>query len=204
MGPAQMYFCLDEAQADIDAQIRTVDGTVSLLKLWARRFFFGKSRRANYSPVIYSGTLLGTEEGVKAVKYGGFTRQSDEDGSTHTSDCEIFLNFPAIRGEEQLKEVIRKHGMTMIEQSGKEAIEMIVEQPRPFYGRPAWSILYLEHVNAVLPADSLSSLSASALREKKAKAADDAMKKVKETLRIDYINFTIRGRKSLWNFCAEW
>lgn len=39
LGPAQMCFCLDESQADIDAQIRTVDGTVSLLKLWARRFF---------------------------------------------------------------------------------------------------------------------------------------------------------------------
>lgn len=178
-----MYFCLDEAQADIDAQIRTVDGTVSLLKLWARRFFFGKSRRAKYSPVSYSGTSLSTEEAVKAVKYGGFTRQSDEDGSSHTSDCEIFSNFPAIRGEEQLKEVIKEHGMTMIEQSGKEAIEMIVEHARPFYGRPAWSIRYLEHVNAVLPADSLSSLSASALREKMAKAADDAMKEVKGDLK---------------------
>ena len=73
--------------------------------------------------------------------------------------------------------------MTMIEQSGKEAIEMIVEHARPFYGRPAWSIRYLEHVNAVLPADSLNSLSASALQEKMAKAADDAMKEVKGDLK---------------------
>ena len=38
-------------------------------------------------------------------------------------------------------------------------------------------------MNAVLPADSLSSLSASALREKMAEAADDAMKKVKGDLK---------------------
>ena len=59
---------------------------------------------------------------------------------------------------------------------------MIVEHARPFYGRPGWSIRCLEHVNAVLSPGSSSSLSASALREKMAKAADDAIKEVKGDL----------------------
>ena len=88
---AQMYFCLDEAQADIDAQIRTVDGTVPLFRLWARNLSaFNYSTLPLRSPLIYSGTSLSTKEAVEAVKYGGYNRQSDEDGSSHTSDCQVF------------------------------------------------------------------------------------------------------------------
>jgi hypothetical protein len=65
----------------------------------------------------------------------------------------------------------------------KAFCQSIVEHTRPLYGRPAWSVRYLEHVKATLSGDLSSSTFVSPPREDVKRAADDAMNEIKGDLR---------------------
>jgi hypothetical protein len=181
----ELYYCLDEAQSDIDTQIRTSDGTISLLRLWAQALSTethgpGAFRFAAIPPLVYSGTSLRTTDAVNAVKYGGLTYKP---WFGRQKECCVFSSFPVVRDDEQFKTAMSKHGLGDLVQNEDEdmkaRLNLIIQHAKPLYGRPGWSVLYLKRVKEILRQDSTE----GSTNEEIEKASNKTVNEVKRNLK---------------------
>ena len=196
----QMYYCLDEAQGDIDTRIHTSDGTTSLLSVWAEELsaishnwgLIGEKRYETIHPLIYSGTSLRTTDAVKAISFEGHL--------PHFSgwrECCVLSSFPLIRDDEQFKTAMSKHGLRDVvqggEKDGKVLLGLIVQHAKPLYGRPAWSVRYLERVKRLLRQDCAEGMMEEIFRE----ASNETVNEVKDNLKERLQELHLEGQNRL-------
>jgi hypothetical protein len=175
-GPRQLYFCIDEVQADLEIEIPSSSGPLSLVSHWRKCLSSAISILFGYEdkdkrPLIFSGTSLKTSQVVSAINAG--------DELAHIPDpdeCAIFSDFPAIKNDRDFYQVMQKHQIRESEHFF-DVEQTILEHSRPLYGRAGWSARYLEAVGSIL-----SSETASVFKKRIRKAARDTAIEIRDDL----------------------
>ena len=193
LGDQKFYYCVDEAQGDIDTLIQTPDYTISLLTLWAEelsqisiswgKIQFGKKLSTRIHPLIFSGTSLRTTNAIKAIKF-----ERNFPFFNNWRECCVFSTFPLVRDDEQFKTAMSEHGLQDLVQN--VPLELIVEHAKPLYGRPAWSVWYLKNVKRILrdkPAEDLT-------EEEIKNASNETVNKVKDNLKFRLRELDLEGK----------
>lgn len=166
----QLYYCVDEAQDDIDTQLDTGLATHSLLSMWALAIDNTSWLSKKIKPlIIYSGTSLRTTEAVHAVGNRETMAWGVTSRSYDSKECSIFSSFPTVRDDKQFETVMSKHGwqqeVESKDKSMKALLKLIVQHAKPLYGRPGWSVRYLKNLREILPQDSTGDLTEDSKEE---------------------------------------
>ncbi|PMD13487.1 hypothetical protein NA56DRAFT_694828 [Hyaloscypha hepaticicola] len=153
----KLYFCLDEAQADLTTEVCMSGHKVSLLNVWAWGLtgsidsLHERWKTKKLEPLIISGTSLRTTEAVEAVKNDGWPITLPV--NLRETKSHVFSTFPAIKNSTQFIEAMQKHGLGNLVQfsngSATYPLNLILEHAIPLYGRPRWSVQYLERIKAL-------------------------------------------------------
>jgi hypothetical protein len=187
IGSDKLYFCLDEAQADVDLEIPNPSGSISLLSHWIRKLD-DYSRRLSkphekVRPLIVSGTSLKTKEVINAITNGGqLPHIPDPD------ECAVVSTFPAVKDDNQFLQVMVKQGMVRLRRD-TDLCTTILEHARPLYGRAGWSARYLQNVRGA-PGISLP----------KERIEEAATRTIEEVFRVVWTSYATV--LSLWTICA--
>ena len=197
MANIQLYYCLDEAQADSMQFVHRHDGQeLPLLQLWAQAFANSRRRVCRSAgnvgsrlgqplpkPLIYAGTSLEIKRVVDAVLSFGRPRcnQAEKLALMHQD-----FEFELIKDQQDFMSMMARHRTSILldencSEMRDELQNHIISQAKPLFGRPGWSVLFLEEVNKVLrggPRGDISGriMEIKAYIEKSAKAVHSRIK----------------------------
>lgn len=142
----EMYFCLDEAQVDLDFLISLHPKRKSLLAVWTT-ISRSRSEHSAEPTFVYSGTSLKVDETsntlVSSQTPWGY-REIDY------SRPAVIGDFPTLCNDTDFLTTMKRHGFGLNDQTSRwltrERLELIIRFARPLYGRPGWSVRYIHRI----------------------------------------------------------
>ena len=156
-----LLYCLDEAQSDLDYNIPTGGGysemNLSLFHIWVE--CLSRMREDHSGPqFIFAGTSLQVDNAFEAVINPACLPKSFR--ALLAKNAFLFSDFPLVKTENQFYKMMEKQGtVDVLDKVGYECgvslkgfKSIILDHGKALLGRPKWSIMYLERINAELKA----------------------------------------------------